>query len=55
MEKKKIKKWTYNSKIATELKGSCAKQDKATFTNKNVANLFIAYDGYMVERFTFNV
>ena len=34
-------KW-YNSKIRVELKGSCLKQDKVTFTPKNVVNLSIA-------------
>ena len=33
----------YNVKIALELKGSCLKQDNATFTHRNDVNLFIVY------------
>ena len=29
-------------KTAVEFKGNCLKHNKATFTNKNVANLYIA-------------
>ena len=36
-------KW-HNSKIRVEFKGSCLKQDKATFTQNNVVNLFIVYE-----------
>ena len=33
-----------NSRIKLEFKGSCLKQDKASFTPKNVVNLYIAYE-----------
>ena len=36
------KKWIHNSKIAVE--GSYLNQDKATFTNRNVVNMFIIYE-----------
>ena len=32
-----------NSRISVEFKGTCLKQDKITFTTRNVVNLFIAY------------
>ena len=32
-------KWIHDSKIAVEFKGSCLKQDKATFTKRNVVDL----------------
>ena len=32
-----------NSRIRVEFKGSCLRQDKVTFTTRNVVNLFIAY------------
>ena len=35
-------KYIHNSVIGAKFKGSCLKQDKATFTH--VANLFIAYE-----------
>ena len=28
--------WIHNSKISVECKGSCFKQDKATFTHRNM-------------------
>ena len=34
----------HNSKITVEFKGNSLKQDKATFTRRNMANLFIAYE-----------
>ena len=34
----------YDAKIAIELKGNYLKQDKATFTHRNVVNSFIAYE-----------
>ena len=36
--------WMNNSRIKLEFKGSCLKQDKASFTPKNVVNLYIAYE-----------
>ena len=36
--------WINNSKLRVELKGSCLKQVKVTFTTKNVVNLFIVYE-----------
>ena len=36
-------KW-YNSRINVEFKGSCLKQDKITFTPRNVVNAFIVYE-----------
>ena len=36
-------KWN-NSKIILEFKGSSLKQDKITFTPKNVVNLFIVFE-----------
>ena len=36
--------WMNNSRIKLEFKGSCLKQDKATFTPNNVVNLFIVYE-----------
>ena len=36
-------KWL-NSKIRVEFKGSCLKEDKITFTLRNVVNLFIVYE-----------
>lgn len=36
-------KWIHTSKIALEFKGTCLKQNKSTFTHRNVVNLFIAY------------
>ena len=37
-------KWVNNSKIAEEFKRSCLKQDKTTFTYRNVVNWFIVYE-----------
>ena len=34
----------YNSGIKLKFKGSCLKQDKATFTPKNVVNLFVVFE-----------
>ena len=34
------------SKIAVKFNGGCLKQNKATFTHKNVMNLFIVYELY---------
>ena len=34
----------HSSKRKTEFKGSCLKQDKITFTLRNIMNLFIAYE-----------
>ena len=34
----------YNSRIKLKFKGSCLKQDKASFTPKNVVSLFIVYE-----------
>ena len=36
-------KWIHNSEIAIKFDGGCFKQDKETFSPKNVINLFIAY------------
>ena len=36
--------FTENGIIAIEFKGSCLKQDKATFTDKNMVNLLIVYE-----------
>ena len=36
-------KW-YNSRINVEFKGSCLKQDKITFTPRNVVNAFIVHE-----------
>ena len=33
----------YDSEIEAKFKGSCLKQDKETFTQRNVANLFTDY------------
>ena len=33
-----------NSRIKLEFKGSCLKQEEATFTPNNVVNLFITYE-----------
>ena len=33
----------HNSKMRVEFKGSCLKQDKETFTPRNVVNSFIVY------------
>ena len=33
-----------NSRIRKEFKGICLKQDKVTFTPRNVVNLFIVYE-----------
>ena len=32
--------WIHNTKIAVKIKGICLKQDKATFTQRNVLNQF---------------
>ena len=34
----------YNSEIRLTFKGTCLKQDKATFTSKIKVNLFVAYE-----------
>ena len=34
----------YNSGIKLKFKGSCLKQDKATFTPKNVVNLLVVFE-----------
>ena len=36
--------WINNSRIRVGFKGICLKQDKITFTPKNVVNLFIVYE-----------
>lgn len=33
-----------NSKIELQFKGSCSKQDKKTFTPRNIVNVFIVYE-----------
>ena len=33
-----------NSRIKLEFKGGCSKQDQASFTPKNVVNLYIVYE-----------
>ena len=33
-----------NAKIPIEIEGSCLKQDEATFTHRNVVNLFLVYE-----------
>ena len=33
--------WMHNSRTRIEFKGSCIKQDKITFTQRNIVNLFI--------------
>ena len=37
-------KWIHNSKIAVEFKDICLKQEKVTFTYRNVVNVFIVCD-----------
>ena len=37
-------KWIYNPKISVEFNDSCFKQDKATFTHRNIGNLFFVYE-----------
>ena len=37
-------KWIHSLKRSVEFRGSCLKHDKATFTNRNVINLFIFYE-----------
>ena len=34
----------YNSRVKLKFKGSCLKQDGATFAPKHVVNLFIVYE-----------
>ena len=34
----------YNSGVKLKFKGSCLKKDKATFTPKNVVNLFVVFE-----------
>ena len=37
--------WMNNSRIRLKIKGTCLKQeDKATFTPKNLVNLYIVYE-----------
>ena len=36
-------KWIYVSKITGEFNGSFLKQNKGTFTHRNVVNLFVVY------------
>ena len=44
--------WIHNSKIAVEFKGGCLKEDKTTFTQRNMVNLFLVYwIRYIVKRF----
>ena len=36
--------WIHNSKIAVEFRGSCLKQDKASFIYENMVTFFIVYE-----------
>ena len=38
------KKWIHNSEIAVDFRGRYLKQVKATFTHRNVINVFIVYE-----------
>ena len=42
--------WMNNSKIRVRFRGSCLKQDKITFTPRNVVHLFIVYESDVWQR-----